>query len=118
MSSNTSIQYSDTSNPEKKYYETIVDISKHPEYCNYTTADWVTKWLDDYGNIDGSHHKAWSIDQAMQILKGTKIIVYNAHLVDGTIECRCKLDIPSNNYLKWKRLRQNDGYTWNTGCPP
>lgn len=40
-------------------------------------------WARD-GQIDGGHHKAWSIDQMVRALLGCEEVTYEAVLVNGT----------------------------------
>jgi len=80
--------------------ETIVDI-KDTEFKDYTKSDWAMYFIEVYGQIDGSHHKAWVLDQIARILKGTKIIIKLAKWENGQFEYRIILNEPSNEYLNW-----------------
>lgn len=46
----------------------------HP-YINLTPKDWAMKFIERYGQIDGSHHKQWVLDQVARILLGTPVTV-------------------------------------------
>jgi hypothetical protein len=54
--------------------EEIVSI-ENTEFKDFNKSDWAMYFIERYGQIDGSHHKQWVLDQVMQILKGTKIII-------------------------------------------
>ena len=47
-----------------------------------------------FGSIDGDHHKAWCIDQALRILLG------------------------ESGYLRFRLERARDGYGWDEGIAP
>ncbi len=35
------------------------------------------------GQIDGAHHKAWSIDQMVRVLLGCELVTYDAMMLNG-----------------------------------
>lgn len=80
--------------------ETEYDIADSI-YHDYTTADWAMLYIESYGQIDGSHHKLWVLDQVARILKGTKVKVKLARWSNGHEEWRFTLDEPSKEYLDW-----------------
>lgn len=89
------------SNYNKKYLgEFDVNINETP-FKNYTENDWACYFLFQYGGFDGAHHKNWTMDQALQILKGTKVIVKQARWSDGNSEYRIRLGKPSEEYKKF-----------------
>ena len=49
--------------------EIELDIAKHPIYSQYTAADWAMVYIERYGQTDGSHHKAWVLDQIARMMK-------------------------------------------------
>lgn len=81
--------------------QTPVDISTHPEFSTYTPADWSMYFIESYGQIDGSHHKTWVLDQVARIYHGTNVIVEEASWDNGEKEYRIWLDEPSQAYLDW-----------------
>lgn len=59
----------------------------------------ILKALDiafSYGQIDGSHHKTWVIDQMVRLLCGSE-----------------------EKYKEWVKIYENDGeYEWDCGIAP
>lgn len=85
--------------------ETIINDLVGTPFEDFTTNDWVLYYMG-YGQIDGAHHKQWTLDQIARIVNGTKIIVKLARWDDGSEEYRVTLDKPSRKYLKWvKEMR-------------
>ncbi|MDD5648989.1 MAG: hypothetical protein PHF86_00985 [Candidatus Nanoarchaeia archaeon] len=106
--------------------ETDVNISES-KFKDYTSIDWAMYFIERYGQIDGSHHKTWVLDQVARILKGTKIIVKLAKWSNGKQEYRVWLDDPSEEYKNWQKEMQEmlgefiDNeyeYTYNEGIAP
>lgn len=88
-------------------------------YKHFNQTDWAKFWIEEYGQIDGGHHKMWAIDQVQRILCGTKVIVSFAEWDDGTCEYRFNLDEPTEEYLKFVKDYENDGeYHWDIGIAP
>ena len=81
--------------------ETLVDITKHPEYSKYTQSDWAMLYVEMYGGIDGDHHKTWVLDQVSRILKGSPVHVKTAKWDNGHEEDRYTVGEPSQTYLDW-----------------
>lgn len=102
-----------------------VDISTS-KYKDYTQSDWAMLYIEMYGQIDGSHHKAWVLDRVAQILKGTPVIVSEARWENGHSEYRFKLDSVSSDYIKWvnhmmgefDEETQEHEYGYDTGIAP
>jgi len=92
--------------------ETVLDI-QNTNYSTYSSQDWVMLWIEMYGQIDGSHHKAWLIDQISRILKGTKVIVKVAKWDDGQQEERFILDEPSSEYNQWVETFYDEDFETN-----
>ena len=108
---------------ENRYLgEFPVDVSTHPEYSKYTSADWAMVFIGKYGGFDGDHHKQWVIDQVARILKGTPIIVVQARWEDHEPEDRFMVvDPPSEEYKAWvvrMTTGENEGYGWDEGVAP
>lgn len=79
-----------------------VDITNHPIYSKYTSADWAMEFVGRYGQIDGSHHKTWVLDQVARILKGTPVVVVQARWADGETEDRIwTAEETSETYKQW-----------------
>ncbi|MEM9263968.1 MAG: hypothetical protein AAGA46_00415 [Cyanobacteria bacterium P01_F01_bin.13] len=76
-------------------------------------TDWQHCWIQQYGGIDGEHHKDWLIDQCLRISLGTPVEVYLARWENGAEETRFRLGEPSAEYLKWV-----DDIEWSTGIAP
>lgn len=110
-----------------------VDISQ-TEYANYGPAEWAAEWIAMYGQFDGGHHKMWTLDHAMRILKGTPVIVTLAKWDDGQEEYRFDLGEPSQAYTDFvaeyergdvdpEEIDEDDEdyepeYSWDTGIAP
>ena len=81
--------------------EVIVEQSKTP-FANYTASDWAMYFIASYGQIDGSHHKAWVLDQVARILNGTPVEIRLASWDDGETNWRIfTIEPPSQEYLEW-----------------
>lgn len=95
-----------------------VNLNDTP-YADYEPSDWALEYITMYGQIDGSHHKDWVLDQVVRILKGTNVIVKEARWSDGFSEYRIELDEPSEEYEEFIEEYENDGeYSWDTGIAP
>lgn len=76
----------------------------------------IQKALDiafSYGNVDGSHHKMWTIDQMVRALTGCPMVQEDSYQVQGE----------SEEYKEWVReVKQGeDGpetYEWDIGIAP
>lgn len=102
--------------------ETIVDV-KDTEFKDFTPADWAMYYIEGYGQIDGDHHKLWTLDQIARILKGTKVIVKIAKWNNGHSEYRIDLEEESKEYTEWVKemMSGEDGeftYGYDTGIAP
>ena len=101
--------------------EEIVDIHK-TEFSMYTKKDWVMIWIEMYGQIDGSHHKQWLIDQIARILKGTNVLVTIAKW-ENYREYRYNLSEASEEYYEWVETMKSgedgkDTYSYDSGIAP
>ena len=97
-----------------------VDIST-TEFKDYTPQDWVLSYIYRYGQIDGEHHKTWVLDQVVQLLNGTPVILTEARWANGHTELRYTLGEPSEKYLAWvKEYKGEDEeeYGYDEGIPP
>lgn len=93
------------------------------EGCGPT--EWAMKFIEAYGQIDGSHHKQWVLDQVARILKGTPIDLVLAKWDNGQQEYRFSTGEPSQAYLDWVKEMlgevDEDGqseYGYDEGCAP
>jgi hypothetical protein len=105
--------------------ETQIDVSAHEKYGAYTKEDWVLFWVEYYGQFDGGHHKQWTMDQIVRILKGTEVIIKEASWDNGHTELRFNLGDPTQEYHAWvedmKGEPDEEGdyeYSYDEGCPP
>lgn len=87
--------------------EEVVDV-KETEFANYDKLQWAMYFIENYGQIDGGHHKAWVLDQAARIIKGTPLIIVLAKWSDGKKEYRVHTGEPSQEYLEWVKEMQGD----------
>lgn len=104
---------------------TPAEVNDTP-FAAYTPTDWAMYWIGSYGQIDGSHHKLWVLDQVARILKGTPVLINKAAWANGHTEWRCDLGEPSQAYLDWvEELRgewhedaQDYDYLYDEGIAP
>jgi hypothetical protein len=95
-------------------------------YAAYTASDWAMYFIERYGQIDGSHHKTWVLDQVARILKGTPVQISLAWWSDGAQDYRiCTVEPPSDEYLAWVELMLGEEhptwgreYSYDQGCAP
>ena len=98
--------------------ERKADLSKDPIYKNYSPQDYAMLWIEKYGQIDGSHHKAWVLDQVARILKGGKVTAKIASWSDHPDEYRFSVGT-SKEYKKWvKDMISDDEYDYDEGIAP
>jgi hypothetical protein len=71
------------------------------EFRDYKRSDWAMYYIGSYGQIDGSHHKQWVLDQVARILSGVKVNVVEARWDDGNAEYRVTLCKPTKRYNAW-----------------
>jgi hypothetical protein len=102
-----------------KYLGEMVFPQESTPYCRYDKIGLATYYAFRYGQIDGSHHKQWVIDQMVRILLGTPVIFSLAKWDDGQSEWRLKTDKPSQEYLDFVKDYKNDGnYNYDKGIAP
>ena len=99
----------------------VTDLTGTP-FEGYTATDWALRFIGDYGQIDGDHHKLWVLDQVARILHGTKVEVTLATFPNGEHEYRYETSDPSPDYLGWVEdlTRDDDGneYDYDEGIAP
>lgn len=106
-------------------------LGEFPTIAFNTPQDWALSFLEQYGQIDGEHHKTWVLDQIARVLKGTPVITAYAkwgpsdEYPEGLTELRFKTGEPSKEYLAWvdEMLGETleDGereYSYDVGTPP
>ena len=109
--------------PKNAYLgEFPVDLENSP-FAGYTAADWALYYVQQYGGIDGDHHKTWVLDQVARILNGTPVTVVQARWESGTTDYRVDTGKPSEKYLKWVADTKAgedgpDTYDYDEGIPP
>lgn len=81
----------------------LMELDETP-FEDYTPADWAMYFIERYGQFDGSHHKAWVLDQITRILKGTPVIISQARWTDHAPDWRIYVaDDPSEEYKAWRQ---------------
>lgn len=104
--------------------EEPIDLTTDQTYANYTQKDWALRWLFQYGQIDGEHHKTWVLDQIARIMHGTPVVGKIARWDNGESEHRFSLGEPSQAYRDWVEEymeRDENGdpqYLYDTGVAP
>ena len=58
-----------------KYLGEVAFEQSQTPFANYTASDWAMYFISGDGQTDGSHHKAWVLDQVARILKGTPVVI-------------------------------------------
>lgn len=97
--------------------EKLVNQEDSP-FKGFTAVDWAMHYILRYGQIDGSHHKTWVLDQVIRILNGTPIILKLAKWDDGQEEYRFITGKPSKEYKAWVRHSKKGGYDYDEGIAP
>lgn len=87
-----------------------VELSDTP-FGSFKPFDWAMYFIESYGQIDGTHHKDWVMDQVARIYCGTEVIVKLAKWDNGTCEFRVSLGEPSVNYKQWLEPQNEWGYS-------
>lgn len=107
----------------KGYLGEIVVNKEDTPFKDYTRFDWAMYFIESYGQIDGSHHKDWVMDQVARIYNGTPVIIKQAKWDNGRTEWRIDLDEPTEKYHEWVRDMKNgedgeDSYSYDEGIAP
>lgn len=101
---------------------TVVDQKDTP-YSGYTAAQMAMVMVERYGQIDGSHHKTWVLDQVARILKGSPITFSKREWTDHEPEYDIEVGA-SPEYNEWvvaMRDPDEDGedqYDYDEGIAP
>lgn len=103
--------------------ETIVPVEQSP-FAHYTKERWALFFIEDLGDYDGEHHKAYALDQVARVLLGSPIVIKRAQWSDYKAEWRITVGEPSEAYKAWElsRRRPNGGdedeYEYDKGIAP
>lgn len=83
-------------------------LGQFPVEVVKTPQEWAMTFIHAYGQIDGSHHKTWVLDQVSRILQGTPVITEMAkwgpseNYPNGHEELRFwTAEDPSQEYKDW-----------------
>jgi hypothetical protein len=92
-------------------------------FKNYSPFDWAMYFIESYGQIDGSDHKQWVLDQVAQIYNGVEVTVKLAKWDDGHEEYRINLKESNDKYKIWVNdmCSGEDGdytYSYDSGSAP
>lgn len=107
--------------------ETLVNQNDVEEFKSFNQSDWAMYFIESYGQIDGSDHKLWVLDQVARLLKGTPVIIRLAKWEDGSCEYRVSVSKKESiEYKKWRlrMLGNNDeiegsyNYIYDEGIAP
>lgn len=99
----------------------IVPVEDTP-YSKYTPFDWAMYFIEQYGQIDGVHHKLWVMDQVARIHKGTDVEITFRKWASGEEEYLIELLEPTAEYHAWVKSRRfddaGDEYSYDIGIAP
>lgn len=93
------------------------------EFKGFTPSDWALRFIQDYGGIDGEHHKDWVLDQVARVLNGTPVLVEEAKWSNGETHLRYMTGNPSKQYHDWVAMVKSgedgpDTYSYEEGIAP
>lgn len=96
----------------------VTDLAGTP-YEGFGAVEWALDFIYADGQIDGEHHKMWTLDQAARILTGSPVIVTLASWDNGHSEHRTEVGEPTDVYRAWvenwnagrRSIRPGDGTT-------
>lgn len=69
----------------------------------------------NYGQIDGSHHKTWTIDQAARLIAGEN---YERFVHFYQFECSESHSEAEVCAIESRKIESGDYYEWDTGIAP
>lgn len=100
--------------------ETLLKKKEYPHWLK-TKEQQMMYFIQRFGQIDGSHHKTWVLDQVARISKGTKIEVKLAKWSDGQKQYRVNTLEPSEAYKRWVlemegRLNEDEEREYDYDC--
>jgi hypothetical protein len=85
-----------------------------------TDAERIAKALEfpnQYGYIDGAHHKQWVIDQMVRALTGCPMVSRRGVDING-VEYNYEVQGESAEYLEWVGEPDDDFEGWDVGIAP
>jgi len=98
--------------------ETSVDWRTTDAFKDYTTTRWALYMIEQYGQIQGDHHRKWVLDQVARILNGADVQVSIAQWRGGACEYRVMIG-SSPGYIEWRRSMNDCEYPpYDAGIPP
>lgn len=98
--------------------ELVPSLNETP-FAGFSPAEWAMFYVQEYGSIDGEHHKVWLIDQVARILKGTFVEVRLARWSSGLTEYRfTTAEPPAIGYTAWRQWVEDEGNGWDEGIAP
>lgn len=111
-----------TVNTMTKYLGETPVHQRDTPFKDYGPKEWALEYIHRYGGIDGSHHKAWVLDQVTRILNGAPIDIRLARWSDGKSEFRCEVGA-SKAYEQFVKNACDgedgpDSYRWDVGIAP
>jgi hypothetical protein len=87
-------------------------------FKEFDKRQWVMYFIEHYGQIHGEHHKAWVLDQVARILMDTPVEIKLAIWDNGYQEYRVSTGEPSQEYLDWVAVMEQDEYEYDAGIAP
>lgn len=88
-----------------KYLGSVPVHQDETPYAGFTTEQMALQVIGDYGQFDGSHHKAWALDQAARVLNGSPITFFKRSWDNGHEEYGYSIG-ESEEYTAWvKKMR-------------
>jgi len=93
------------------------------KFKDYTPFDWAMYIIEQYGQYDGAHHKAWVIDTVARIYNGSKIFLKVEKWDNGRDEFIVGLENPSKKHIDWVASMKDgedgeDTYSYYEGIAP
>lgn len=108
---------------ESDFHSAEVPLPQSP-FTNDTVVDWVNRYIVAYGDIDGSHHKMWLIDQIFRITHLTPMVITYAvwgpsvRYPNGHYEWRYQTGEPSILYREAVAEVCGQDGEWDEGIAP
>lgn len=88
------------------------------ESWNELPSNWALYFIEQYGQIDGAHHKQWVLDQVARVLNGAPVTAVEARWENGETELRASVGT-CPKYEEWVEDMRGDGeYEYDEGTPP
>ena len=86
---------------------TVLSSLEGTPFEGYGPTEWALEFIARYGGNDGSHHKAWVLDQVARVLCGTPVEVSLHRWRGGTTEYRFRTSASAPRYVEW--VAQQEG---------